>query len=89
MKAKIFTNHYPIQALPFLLLENESVSNEIKNVEQTFSNQLNFLKLEFEKKLSDMEFKQKKCFHPRNNSSPDLKTLISKHDALNTRMRKQ
>ena len=71
-----------------LLLENEIVSNKIKNVEQTFSNQLNFLKLEFEKKLSDLEFKQKKCFHPRNNSSPDLKTLISKHDALNTRMRK-
>ena len=71
-----------------LLLENENITNKIKHVEQTFNNQLNFMKIEFDKKLSDIEFKQKKCFHPRNNVPSDLKSLIYKHDALNTRMRK-
>ena len=72
-----------------VVLENENITNKIKLVEQNFNSQLNILKLEFEKKLSDVEYKQKhnpQNFQSRNRTSHDFKDLISKHDVLNTRM---
>ena len=74
-----------------VVLENENITNKIKLVQQNFNSQLNLLKLEFKKKLSDVEYKQKhnpQNFQSRNRTSQDFKDFISKHDVLNTRMRK-
>ena len=71
-----------------VILENENITNKINIVELNFGNQLQLLKLEFEKKLSDIENKPKQNFQPSHKTNQDLKVLSTKHDALNNRMRK-
>ena len=71
-----------------LLLENENITNKIKLVEQSFNNQLTFLKMEMEKKMSDLELTHKNSFPQRDRNFPALRKLTSKQDDLNNRLRK-
>ena len=71
-----------------IVLENENVTNKINIVELRFNNKLQLLKMEFENKISDIELKSKQNFHPSRKENQDIKTLLSKHDDLNNRMRK-